>query len=200
MCCPASVKSGDWRALGQVAKFDNVVGLPGVAVSSINLYENTFWNGPFLIQTHGQTVPISVVANTYNNYAAYSTFDVVTIQQGAPAMTVYYADSTIEYFDLNPFYYACARGTDASIVGNPTSCTITAEGYFTSNGSDKDEAASESFSYKGKVLQLQSQMVQATLNSKFKGVKKVEFSVSNSLLVAGSVDTVSYTVYSSKKM
>ncbi|KAF1944044.1 hypothetical protein EJ02DRAFT_452889 [Clathrospora elynae] len=44
-------------------------------------------------------------------------------------MTINYADSTIDHFDLYNFYYGCTINQEASVVGVPTSCVITGTGY-----------------------------------------------------------------------
>jgi len=139
-----------------------------------------------------------VVANSPLNYAAFSTLDVATVQQGQPAMTVNYADSTVDHFDLKSFYYGCALGSEASVAGVPLPCTITVRGYSDYNG--EDLVATQNFDYKVGFLQLQTQMQKAVLGSGFKGVKKVEFDVSDELITAGLIDTVFYTVYSTERI
>lgn len=113
-------------------------------------------------------------------------------------MTVNYADSTVDHFDLKSFYYGCALGSEESVAGVPSPCTITVRGYSDDDG--EDLVATQSFDYKVGTLQLQSQMQKAVLGNGFKGVKKVEFDVSAELITAGLINTVSYTVYSTEKI
>jgi hypothetical protein len=178
-------------------QFETAPGLPALAVAPINLYLDIFWNGMSLVETINPLVT-GVVANSPLNYAAFSTLDVATVQQGQPAMTVNYADSTVDHFDLKSFYYGCALGSEASVAGVPLPCMITVRGYSDYNG--EDLVATQNFDYKVGFLQLQTQMQKAVLSSGFKGVKKVEFDVSDELITAGLIDTVFYTVYSTERI
>lgn len=178
-------------------QFETAPGLPALAVAPINLYLDIFWNGMSLVETINPLVA-GVMPNSPLNFAAFSALDVATVQQGQAAMTVNYADSTVDHFDLKSFYYGCALASQASVAGVPLSCTIMVRGYSDDNG--ENLVATQNFDYKVGFLQLQSQMQKAVLGNGFKGVKKVEFDVSDELTTAGLIDTVSYTVYSTEKI
>ncbi|KAF1912824.1 hypothetical protein BDU57DRAFT_457191, partial [Ampelomyces quisqualis] len=178
----------------QLARFDNADGLPLVALSPINIYLDLFWQGMALAKTSGLQNLAIVKPNTPDNYAAFSKLNVLTSSQGQPAMTVNYPDSTVDSFDLTSFYYGCAVGTQTSVLGVPTSCSISIKGY--SDDAGTKLVAEQSFSFTTGVLQLSAQMVKATVDPKFKGLKRVNFSVSNDLLTTGLIDSVNYKVYS----
>jgi hypothetical protein len=185
-----------WYKLDQLARFENSVGLPAVAASPIGIYLDVFWQGMSLVQTTGLTSIAGVVANSPLNYAAYSKLDLVTLTQGQPSMMTNYEDSTIDHLDLKSFYYGCALGSEASVAGVPKACTVSIKGYTDDKGTKL--VAQQSFGFKP--TGTSAQMVKANVDaSKFKGLKRVDFFVSNDLLVAGLIDTVSYTVYSDKK-
>ncbi|KAF2818889.1 hypothetical protein CC86DRAFT_151947 [Ophiobolus disseminans] len=194
----ASTPAKTWYSLNQLARFENADGLPLVAASPINIYLDIFWQGMSLVQTGGLQNIAIVKPNSPSNYAAYSALDVATVAQGQPSMTVTYADSTIDRFDLHSFFYGCALGTQVSVLGVPQSCTISIKGY-------KDELARElvaeqSFSFTVAALQTNAQMVKASVSSKFKDLKRVNFFVSNDITTAALIDTVSYKVYSDKQI
>ncbi|KAF2639666.1 hypothetical protein P280DRAFT_44758 [Massarina eburnea CBS 473.64] len=113
-------------------------------------------------------------------------------------MTVDYADSTIDHFDLKSFYYGCAVGSEVSVVGVPLACTVTVKGY--ADTQKTKLTASQSFGFEVGLLQVEAQMKKASLGKGFVGVRVVEFFVSNELVTAALIDTVEYTVYSAAKV
>lgn len=163
-----------------------------------------------LAQTGGLQNLLIVVPNSPPNVAAYAATDIVTIQQGQPSMMTNYADSTIDHFDLKSFYYGCSASTQASVAAVPTSCTVTIKGY-ADDGAQK-LVATQDFPFTvgagllsgetpgSTLLQTSAQMLKANVNNKFKGLKRVDFFVDNNLIKTGLIDTVSYTVYSNKKI
>ncbi|KAJ4367705.1 hypothetical protein N0V86_009826 [Didymella sp. IMI 355093] len=185
-----------WYSLDQLARFDNAEGLPLVAASPIGIYLDIFWQGMSLVQTGGLQNVAIVEPNSPPNYAAFSAADVATLTQGQPAMTVNYADSTIDHFSLHSFYYGCSAATQASVAGVPLSCTVTIKGY--ADDQAQQLVASQSFDFKAGLLQTSAQQLRADVSSKFKNLKRVNFFVSNNVLTAGLIDTVSYTVYSDR--
>jgi hypothetical protein len=191
-----STPAKTWYKLDQLARFENSVGLPAVAASPIGIYLDVFWQGMSLVETTGLTSIAGVVANSPLNYAAYSKLDLVTLTQGQPSMMTNYEDSTIDHLDLKSFYYGCALGSEASVAGVPTACTVSIKGYADDKGTKL--VAQQSFGFKP--TGTSAQMVKANVDAwQFKGLKRVDFFVSNDLLVAGLIDTVSYTVYSDTK-
>ena len=185
-----------WYSLDQVARFDNIAGVPGVAVSPIGIYDDIFWQGMSLAQTSGLQNLIIVVPNSPPNVAAYSALDVVTVTQGQPAMTVNYADSTVDHFSLKSFYYGCSSATQVSIAAKPLSCTISIKGYADDKATQL--LASQSFDFEVALLQTNAQQLKANVDWRFKNLKRVEFFVSDDVVTAGLIDTVSYTVYSDR--
>lgn len=177
-------------------QFDNDNGIPVVAAAPINIYQDILWNGMSLVQTPGTTGTPGVQSNSPPNYAAYSALDLATVEQGQPSMRVNYADSTIDHFDLKSFYYGCVVASQVSLLGIPTACTITVTAYSDADGAN--QVATQSFNYKAGALTTQMQL--ATLGKGFTGVKKIDFDVSNDLLTAALIDTVSYVVYSTGKI
>lgn len=195
---PSATPSTAWSTLDQLARFDNADGLPIVAFSPINTYLDIFWQGMSLAKTAGLQNLAIVKPNSPDNYAAFSRLNLATLPQGQPAMTVNYPDSTIDHFDLNSFYYGCALSTQASVAGVPVSCTISIKGY--SDDAGKQLVAEQSFWFSVGLLQLSTQMVKANVDAKFKGLKRVNFFVTNDLTTAALIDTVSYKVYSTKSV
>lgn len=149
-----------------------------------------------LVKTNDLTSIAGIKANSPPNYAAFSTLDVATLTQGQPAMSVNYADSAIDHFDLKSFYYGCAVGTQLTVIGVPTSCKITITGY--SDIAATQKVAEQTFEFKtgNGLLQTNAQMIKATVSPSFKNLKQVNFAVTSSLLVTGLIDSVGYTVYS----
>ena len=47
--------------------------------------------------------------------------------QGQPSMTTVYQDSTVEYFDLESFYFGCVTGAENSEAAVPAGCSVTVE-------------------------------------------------------------------------
>jgi hypothetical protein len=181
-------------ALPQSARFDNDPGLPAVAASPIGIYDDIYWQGFNLAATGGLQDVVVVVPNTPNNVAAFAKDNTATIFQGQPAMTVNYADSTIDHFDLYSFYYACVLATEASVAAKPQSCTLTIKGY--RDDAAKELVAQQSFDFNVGVLQTNAQMSRADVSIAFRGLRRVNFFVSDELFLAGLVDTVGYIVYS----
>ena len=181
--------------LDQLARFENPVGLPAVAASPIGIYLDIFWQGMPLVQTTGLASLAGVVANSPLNYAAYSKLDVATLTQGQPSMMTNYQDSTIEHLDLKYFYYGYALAAQASVAGVPKVCTVSVKGYADDKATKL--VAQQSFAFKP--TGTSAQMIKASVSDKFKGFKRVDFFISDDLLTAGLIDTVSYTVYSEKK-
>jgi hypothetical protein len=151
-----------------------------------------------LVETGGVQNVAIISPNSPSNYAAFSALDAATVTQGQPSMTANYPDSTIDHVDLKSFYYACALASQASIVRVPQACTISIKGYADDNA--QKLVATQSLSYKVDIPQLNSQMVKANVNSKFNGLKRVNFFVDNNTLKAGLIDTVSYKVYGARKL
>jgi hypothetical protein len=199
-----------WNALQQVARFDNDVGIPAVAVDPVGIYLDIYWQGMTLVNTGGLQDSVGVTPNSRPNYAAFSALATATITEGQPSMMTNYEDSTIDHFDLQSFYYGCVVASQASIIGVPVSCTVSIKGY--TDDAAQHLVASQSFGYTvglgllsggnpgSSLLQTRAQMLKATVDTKFVGLKRVDFEVSNDLITAALIDTVSYKVYSEKNI
>jgi hypothetical protein len=181
--------------LDQLARFENSVGLPAVAAAPIGIYLDIFWQGMSLVETSGLSSALGIVVNSPLNCAAYSKLDVATLTQGQPSMMTNYQDSTVDHLDLKSFYYGCAVASQLSLTGLPAACTVTVKGYADDKATKL--VAQQSFGFKP--TGTSAQMVKANVDVKFKGLKRVDFFVSNDALTAALIDTVSYAVYSEKK-
>ncbi|KAF1938020.1 hypothetical protein EJ02DRAFT_475098, partial [Clathrospora elynae] len=99
----------------RLACFDNKQGITGLSATPLNIYQNIKWNGMSLSETGGIQQIAMLESNSPPNRAAFAALNVVTIEQGTPAMTVNYADSTMDHFDLLSFYYGCTLSTEAPV-------------------------------------------------------------------------------------
>lgn len=187
--------SKSWHKLGQQANFENADGVPGVAISPIGIYQDIFWQGMSLVQTTELTSKLGVVANSPHNCAAYSELDVATLLQGQPSMMTNYQDSIVGRLDLYSFFYGCALGLQVSLLGVLIACTISIKGYWNDEGNNL--VAKQSF--KLKPSGASTQMVKAYVDARFKGLKRVDFFVSNDAVVAALIDSVEYKVYPEEK-
>lgn len=194
----ALTQAKSWYSLDQLARFDNAQGLPVVAASPIGIYLDIFWQGMSLAQTGGAQDLAIVVPNSPPNVAAYSAPDLATVEQGQPSMMTNYADSTIDHLDLTSFYYGCVLSTQASVAAVPVSCTVSINGY--TDDEAQQLVATQSFVFTVAALQTSAQMLKASVSSKFKGLKRVDFFVDENVLKTALIDTVSYTVYSASKI
>ncbi|KAF1945090.1 hypothetical protein EJ02DRAFT_370332 [Clathrospora elynae] len=195
----STISENSLFSLYQIARFDNAKGLPVVAAGPINIYQNIKWNGMTLVQTGGIQKAAILEPNSPPNLAGFSSTNLVTIQQGTPAMTVNYADSTIDSFDLYSFYYGCTLNTQASLLGVPTSCNITVTGY--ADDQATNQLAKKTFNFDVGTAQTNAQMQKAVLGDSFRKLKRVEFTVTNTMTIktlftSGFIDTAKYMVYS----
>lgn len=169
----------------------NVVILTSMA--PINLYADLFWRGMSLAPTFGSGTVAGLVPDTGVNMAGFNPYtDFATLLQGAPAMTVAYQDSPVTSFDVYSFAYGCASNTVTTIAGLVLPCTMTVTGF------DKEghQVHQESFNYISNG-QPQQRMQQAQLagGKGWMGIHTMTFSVSDSVITQGYIDTVSYKVY-----
>lgn len=184
-----------WYKLDQFARFENSEGLPAVSASAIGIYLDVFWQGMSLVKSPDIPLLPGVEFNSPPNCAAYSKLDLITLQQGQPSMMTNYPDSTIDHLDLKSFYYACAVGSEETVLGVPVACTIFIEGY----ADDQSTKPTVSQSFKYIPSGLSTVMFEAKVDPEFKGLKNVKFFVSNDTTVAALIDSVRYTVYSDKQ-
>ncbi|KAF1940030.1 hypothetical protein EJ02DRAFT_495882 [Clathrospora elynae] len=189
----ASFTGFPWYFFEQVARFDDLTGVPGGPITPIGVYEDIFWEGMSLVNTLGLQATQGLTPNSPNNYATYSEYDSVTVEQGTPAaMMTKYKDSIIDHFDLHSFYYGCVVASQETAVALPTTCTVTITGYY---DEESEIALQQNFIF---VVgsQTTTQMIKANVDDRFIGLKRVEFDVTNSGRTAALIDTVRYTVYS----
>lgn len=170
----------------QIANFENLAGLPLVAVSPIGSYQDLNWNGFSLVKTGGIQNIVIVKPNTPNNLAAFGGI------LGGGSASISSTGTSIDHFDLNSFYFGCALGTVVSVAGVPASCTITVRGFTDDAGTQL--AAQEDFCYTVPTLNLSTGMVLATLPPSFKNLRRVTYTVAGTA-TAGLIDTVAYTAY-----
>ncbi|KAH4171472.1 hypothetical protein HBI55_052580, partial [Parastagonospora nodorum] len=174
--------------LPRAADFENNVGFPLLALSPINTYLDIFWQGFTLAQTPAAQGILTVVPYSGTNVASFSSLNML---QGGAAMSVTYAGSVVNTFDLTSFFYGCALPIPLGFVAVPTTCKITIKGY-------TDDAATisvgeQTFSFTTKVGQTSAQMSKALVDAKFKGLKRVTFTT-DTPLAAGVIDSVSYSI------
>lgn len=116
-------------------------------------------------------------------------------------MTTVYPDSTIGSFNLYDFFYGCTSGTETSLTALAAACQIKVTGTGTGTGTDGKVEGSQTFSPDPGTA-LSAQMVEAkSLDPKiFTGLQSATFEIVNplSLLLAGLVDNVNYTVFERK--
>ncbi|KAL5113988.1 hypothetical protein ACEQ8H_008135 [Pleosporales sp. CAS-2024a] len=175
--------------LRQVARFDNADGIPLVALSPINYYLDLFWQGFRLAETASLQNVALVKPNSPPNVASFGALNL--LQGGQASIQAAYADSTVSAFDLDSFYFGCVLPVPPlAILALPSSCTITVRAY-SDDAATKQAGSTQVLKFAIQPGQTSSEMSKATVN--FKGVKTVKFSVDG--LVAGLIDTVSYTVY-----
>ncbi|MCJ1279206.1 hypothetical protein MMC21_007030 [Puttea exsequens] len=198
--------SPSYNSFTQIDLFDDITGATGVAVAPVgsnSIYKTLKFNGFSLVATLGPStnnLP-NVIAQSDPNYIAFSALDAESVLQGTPAITATYTDSQIPFFDLKSFFYACALGSQESIVGVPVSCNITVTGYSPAPANKQVGKATFVFNTNGGVS---VDMQKATLPQGFTGLGKAVFSVQNggavtTGLTAGLVDNVENTVYISVK-
>jgi hypothetical protein len=114
-------------------------------------------------------------------------------------MTVNYADSTIDHFNLESFYYGCVTGLEESITAVVVSCTVTVTG----KDMDGNVINTQSFPFTSNGG-LEQDQTKAVLSG-FTGLYSAEFTSTTGdeatdLLLATLIDTVSYTVYSTSEL
>jgi len=106
-------------------------------------------------------------------------------------MSVTYAGSIVNTFDLTSFFYGCALPVPTGILAVPATCKITIRGYV--DNAATISVGEQTFSFTIQPGQLSSQMSKAVVDAKFKGLKRVTFTT-DSLLSAGLIDSVSYSI------
>jgi hypothetical protein len=190
---PKSPAQPTYFAIDQEARFENAQGLPGVAAAPINIYLDIFWQGFALAISGGLQNIAGVIPQSPANAAVFSNTDVPTLLQGGAAMITTYDDSTVDHFDMKSFYYGCVLATKASIASVPISCTITIKGYYDNEATQL--AGQQNYNFATKPLQTSQQMNYAVVPTSFRNLKRVNFEVSDSGLVAAVIDTVHYIVY-----
>jgi hypothetical protein len=198
----ASSAAGTVGFLQQVARFDNDAGIPLIVASPIGIYQDIQWTGFALAQPTTLLPALNIVTpQSAPNTASFSGLTVGSLLQGTglAAMTVNYLDSTIANFDLTSFFYGCTVAGTTTLIGAPRTCTITIRGYLDDAGTQL--AGTQTFTYTAPPCPLlvalcpggamQKAVVDPVL---FKGVKRVNFGVTNPTLTAALIDTVAYTV------
>jgi len=117
------------------------------------------------------------------------------IEQGTPAMTVNYPDSTIKSFDLHSFYFGLVLDSENDVASKPISGSILVTGYPSSGGT---VTATFTYTVSG-LLTVQADMIKASLDqTKFRCLTQVTFELTGALAIGTAfvADTFDYTVYS----
>lgn len=79
----------------------------------------------------------------------------------------------------------------------PLSCTIAIKGY--ADEKAEELVASQDSDFEVDLLQTSAQQLEAYVDNRFEGLKRVNFFVSDGLLTTALIDTFSYTVYSDRR-
>ena len=202
-----------YSAFLQLARFDNLSG-PPVAIKEIGQYLDIDFKGIFLIPTLNLPGHPGVPPNTPSNMAGFTLVNPVSLLKGPPAMSVNYPDSTVDFFDLESFWYGCVLPTQETVASSPISCDITVTGF--SDIAGEQQVCKQTFQFRvdglvssliggtpvgDQLVTVSKPMLKANLNAGFRGVRKVVFAVADrsllpSLLTVALLDTVEYTVYS----
>ncbi|CAA9960411.1 hypothetical protein PTMSG1_03813 [Pyrenophora teres f. maculata] len=200
-----------YSAYRQLACFDSLTG-PPVALTQIGQYLDLFFQGIYLVPTLDLPIQPGVKPNTPSNMAGYNLINLATLN-GPPTITTQNAAGNVDFFDLESFYYGCVIPTQETIASLPVSCDITVTGYSDTAGTLK--TCQQTFEYRvdgvvstiiggtpigSQPVTVSQEMVKATLGAKFKGLRKVVFSVNgrslvSPLLTAALLDSVLYTSY-----
>ncbi|KAJ8112452.1 hypothetical protein OPT61_g5179 [Boeremia exigua] len=150
---PTALKPKICPAVPQNANFDDLRGLPGSIFNSIPTpYKGLLFQGAqytSVLRTSpllGTGLVPGVAPNSGNNYAG---IQVVSQLSGTPMLTVNYASSNIESFQLDSFYFGCVIQLANGVTAIPSACKINVTGY---KGTDNNVAAgqqvcSQSYSY-----------------------------------------------------
>lgn len=180
-----------------ILQFENDVGATQlVAANPVNVYDDMFFQG-FEVFVAGTTMNTpGVEAQSPPNVITYGATAVSTILQGTPALTVLYADSTIDHFSFFSFFLGCVVASEETVLGVPQPCTITVTG-IDKNGK---QVAQQDFKFNTN-NGLSQQMIEAKLVG-FTGLQTATFSTSASLVglpinttTAFLGDNFNYTVY-----
>jgi len=142
---------------------------------------------------------IGIVPRSPPNTAAFAVGDPATLEQGQPAMTTVYDDSTVFAFDLHSFFFGFVTGLEASFAGLPVSGSLTVTGIDTTGRT----VGSQTIEFVGQGL-LQQQMIQAVLGPEFSCLRQAVFqingpadgltSATGNATIAASTDDYQYTV------
>ncbi|KAI2475003.1 hypothetical protein Ptr902_07505 [Pyrenophora tritici-repentis] len=208
---PNAIAPGYYSAYQQLACFDSLTG-PPVALTQIGQYFDLYFQGIYLVPTFNLPIQPGVKPNTPSNMAGFNLINLATLN-GPPTISTEKADSNVDFFDLESFYYGCVIPTQETVASLPVSCDITVTGFSDTAGTMK--TCEQSFEYRvdgvpsaviggtpigEKPVTVSKEMMKATLGAKFKGLKKVMFSVQgkspvSGVLTAALLDSISYTSY-----
>ena len=194
---PSALAPGT-KSLEKTARFENKEGIPAAVIGPVGIYEDIFWNGMALVAPLIPTTILGITPRSSPNFIGFSPTTLATLQQGQPSMTVRYAGSQVDSFDLKEFYYGCALATKQSLVTLPTSCSIIVQGF--AQGSTTPKATKE-FKFAVKLGQMNAQMQLAELDSSFTGLERADFffksDVADTLttVTAATLDSINYVVY-----
>ena len=181
-------------------QFENDPGAtPLVGFNPVNIYLDIFFKGweVFDFGVAGSTANVpGVLPQSPPVLIGYGTLDAATVEQGTPALTVIYQDTTVDHFDFNSFFFGCALDTVEGAASAPQTCTVTVTGFDKNN----KQVAQQKFNFVQDGLS--QQMVQAKLVG-FTNLQTATFSTASTLLgtlpvnttVSTVADTFNYTVY-----
>jgi hypothetical protein len=187
------------EGLENIAGFDDRSSIPGVTVTSVDVYQGIFWKGMTLIEGMPTPPLTGVKPQSPGNYIGFTPLGLPTLGQGQPSMLVNYKDSKVNHFDLKGFYYGCALATKQTILDPATGCSLTVKGF--ESESATEPKVTQKFKFKAELIELEAvKMQKAMLGPSFTGLKKVEFYVNNDAeildsITAAVIDSIKYVLY-----
>jgi hypothetical protein len=194
--------------------------VPAVVITPVGVVNQTRFQGMNLGQSLGVGL-LGVPPNTPRNFITFSGLGLSSTLEGRPSMLAKYDNSRVESFDLDSFFYGCTSVVGTSTGAIPVRCTITINGYKDDAGTQFVGQQKFEFGSEGGLLsgllpgllpnllpgvlvdllpgkQLLKQQIKASVDHRFRGLRRVDFFVDNSLTTTAVLDTFRYTVTSRK--
>jgi hypothetical protein len=185
--------------LETIAEFNDLPSTIGITLTPVDEYQGIFWKGMALIGVIPNPPLTGVTTQPYGNYIGFTALSLLTIGKGQPSMTVNYEGSKVNHFDLKEFYYRCELALKQTILAPATGCSMTVKGF--ESESATEPKVMQKFKFEAKLVELEAvKMQKAVLEPSFRGLKKVEFYVTNdeeilNPITAGVIDSVTYVLH-----
>ncbi|KAL8997672.1 MAG: hypothetical protein Q9169_003079 [Polycauliona sp. 2 TL-2023] len=150
----------------QVAKFDDLRGIPGLAISAVGddgVYQNLNYPGFVLIEFMARN-PESILQlpglrpTSPNNVIAWGDTVVSTLQNAPARIEADFPDSRIKSVNLLRFNFGCTSATKSTTTDKPLSCDIA----LTCNRADGSKVGPQTFQFRVGLLTLAAALQRAT--------------------------------------